>query len=109
MENLVKSILLFLLRKDTSFNMKRTFAVVVMGEIGRGATLSLCREGSTVDLVILDGKTLEELKSVLAKSTVAVKQLDYELKALESMTAVFDDLRPKKPRYNPKTGKTKYF
>ena len=81
-----------------------------MGEIGHGSISRLSMENANIEVIDLSNKTPEEARTALEKVYPRQKEkpFKYEIKAFEPMTTFFD-LRPKKPRYNPKTNKTKYF
>lgn len=87
--------------------MKKGIIIIGIGIALEKARLAALQMGEKViDMNILSveeaQRKLEEIERVYPKNEPII------LKACPPMPECYADLRPKKPRYNPKTGKTKY-
>lgn len=94
-------------------------SILLIAHVDHGKTtlseamaVALAEKGlSEKDVIIIDTDlSFEEVKKKFEEVYLEekAKPIKLELKAYEPMSECFID-KPKKPRYNPKTGKTKYF
>lgn len=97
--------------------MKNNKAVLVIGYVGIGKTTLRAAEIVAMhnlpkDIVVVDLNELspEEARKKIDEVYPEEKQkpFRFEIKPYEPIANCFIE-KPKKPRYNPKTGKTKYF